>query len=403
MGMKNFIAKYSQNGVEKVVSFDASRFDKERAEKLLAANGIQDFFFFFEPIEFTDMPDGSLMVSGEVGFDITLERLIPYLNEGRSIVIDSGGGSLFEGYKIYDYIKAYAPEVKVGVLGMAASAATLPLAASKFRNGTENSRFLIHNPWTFAVGDAETLRIESESLQKEEDNLVAIYANLFGKTPEEIKALMKPEKFLTAVEAKALNLINEIKGGSVEPLPIDKQKNEEVEMTEAQVNGFMDKIADGFAKVMNLIKPKNIVLQDVNGVELDFGPDVVSEEQIVVGVTGVTANGEQANDTYTFASGKVVVIESGTVTTVTMPEEETDAAVEQLQAENALLKQEIVNLKAENSTLAKANAEVNAAATNAFNDFTAFKNQFSKGGADSAAVPPVEKPEAGNVSRKAWK
>ena len=75
--MKNFIAKYSQNGVEKVVSFDASRFDKERAEKLLAANGIKDFFFFFEPIEFTDMPDGSLMVSGEVGFDITLERLIP--------------------------------------------------------------------------------------------------------------------------------------------------------------------------------------------------------------------------------------------------------------------------------------------------------------------------------------
>ena len=45
--MKNFIAKYSQNGVEKVVSFDASRFDKERAEKLLAANGIQDFLFFF--------------------------------------------------------------------------------------------------------------------------------------------------------------------------------------------------------------------------------------------------------------------------------------------------------------------------------------------------------------------
>lgn len=66
-----------------------------------------------------------------------------------------------------------------------------------------------------------------------------------------------------------------------------------------------------------------------------------------------------------------------------MPEEETDAAVEQLQAENALLKQEIVNLKAENSTLAKANAEVNAAATKAFNDFTVFKNQFSKGGAGS--------------------
>lgn len=402
MKVKNFIAKYSQNGFEKVVSFDSSRFDKAKAEKLLSANGIQDFFFFFEPVDFVDMPDGSVMVSGEVGFDITLERLMPYISEGREIVIDSGGGSLFEGYRIYDYIKAYAPDTKVSVLGMAASAATLPLAASKFRRSTENSRFLIHNPWTFAVGDADTMRIESESLQKEEDNLVNIYANLFGKTTDEIKALMKPERFLTAAEAMDLNLITEIKGGSVAPLQVDKQKKEESEMTEEQVKGFMDKISDGFAKVMNLIKPKNIVLQDVNGVELDFGPDVISEEQVVVGITGVTANGEQANDTYTFASGKVVVIEAGTVTTVTMPEEEIDAAVEQLQAENALLKQEIVNLKAENSTLAKANAEVNAAATKAFNDFTAFKNQFSKGGAGSAAVPPVVKP-AENVSRKAWK
>ena len=82
--MKNFIAKYSQNGVEKVVSFDASRFDKDRAEKLLAANGIQNFFFFFEPFEFTDMPDGSLMVSGEVGFVPGRRRLVTgHTNEDR--------------------------------------------------------------------------------------------------------------------------------------------------------------------------------------------------------------------------------------------------------------------------------------------------------------------------------
>ena len=201
MGMKNFVARYNHLGVDRTVMFDGAKFDKTKAEQLLAANDIQNFFFFFDENEFVDMPDGSVMISGEVGFDITLERLKPYLDEGRRIILDSGGGSLWGGLKIYDYIKEFTPDAKIGVLGMCASATTLPLVAAKKENrsASMNSRLLIHNPWTFAVGDASELRIKSEELQTEEDSLVAIYVKELGKTTDEIKAQMERDGVVCAL------------------------------------------------------------------------------------------------------------------------------------------------------------------------------------------------------------
>ena len=404
MEMKNFIAKYSLNGIQRTVQFDGSRFDKTKAEQLLAANNIQNFFFFFDENEFVDMPDGSVMISGEVGFDITLNRLKPYLDEGKRIILDSGGGSLWEGLRIYDYIKEFTPGAKIGTLGLNASAATLPLVAAKKENrsGSSNSRFLIHNPWTFAVGDADDFRIKAEELQLEETNLVAIYVKELGKSEEEVKAQMKPEKIMTSQDALNFGLIGEIKGGSVEQPVNNKPKIENVKMTNEEAKGFLDKLGAKFDALMNLIKPKNIVLQDVNGVELDFGADVTSEEQIVVGITGVTAAGAPANGDYTFPSGKVVKIEAGTVTEVTMQESE-DAAVQQLQTENALLKHEIVNLKAEKETLSQTNATLNAEVTKTIGEFTAFRNQFSKGGIGAADVPPVGSKSSQKENRSPFK
>lgn len=381
MGMKNFIAKYTLNGVERTIQFDGSRFDKTKAEQLLAANDIKDFFFFFEPSEYKDLPDGSLLISGEIGFDITLERLMPYLNDGRKLVIDSPGGSLYEAYKVYDYIKQFADDVEISVLGMAASAATIILAASKNRGGSLNSRFLIHNPWTFAVGDANDMRIKSEELRVEEDNIIRIYSELFGKSAEEIKALMKPEKFMTSDEALALNLITKI-NGTGEPAKVESVINNENEnkndetMDKVKAKKSLDVLAKAFNDIKSFFSPSNLLLQDVNGVELDFGADVTSEEQIVVGITGVTANGEPAQGDYTMPNGSVLRFTAGTLDEIVAPVDNSE--VEQLTAENSALKTEIENLKKENETLAKKNSETFAKMTDLEKKFNDFKNEFSK-------------------------
>ena len=86
------------------------------------------------------------ILEGEIGYDITLSSL-----EGKdSVLINSPGGSLFEGLAMYDYVAGN--DIEVGVIGVSASAATLPLIASSKAWGTPNSRYLIHNPWSMAIG-----------------------------------------------------------------------------------------------------------------------------------------------------------------------------------------------------------------------------------------------------------
>lgn len=399
--MKNFIAKYNLNGIERTIRFDGNKFDKAKAEQLLAANDIKNFFFFFDENQFIDMPDGSVMISGEVGFDITLDRIKPYLDEGRRIIVDSPGGSLWEGLKIYDYIKEFTPDAAIGVLGLCASAATLPLISAKKENrsGSGNSRFLIHNPWAFAVGDAETLRLESDVLQVEEDNLIAIYSRELGKTPEEIKARMKPEMIMNPKEAFDFGIIGEIKGNG-EPTKVDEpiinnNENKKQEMEKAEAKKALNVLAKAFNDIKSFFGPSNLVLQDVNGVELDFGPDVTSEEQIVVGITGVTANGQPAEGDYTMPNGNVLKFTAGTLNEIALPAD--DSEVEQLTADNAALKQEVENLKKENGILAQKNAEAFAKVKNIETEFNKFKNEFSKDDSvpldGGAASPKNETPK----------
>lgn len=394
MEMKNFIAKYTANGIERTIRFDGNKFDKAKAEQLLAANDIKNFFFFFEENGFIDMPDGSVMISGEVGWDITLDRVKPYLDEGRRIIVDSPGGSLWEGLRIYDYIKEFTPNAAIGVLGLCASAITLPLVAAKKENrsASGNSRLLIHNPWTFSVGDAETLRIDAEILQVEEDNLVAIYSRELGKTPEEIKARMKPERIMTSQEAFDFGIIGEIKGNGepikVEEPTINNNENEKKEeMEKAEAKKALNVLAKAFNDIKSFFGPSNLVLQDVNGVELDFGPDVTSEEQIIVGIKGVTANGQPAEGDYVMPDGRTMKFTAGELMEI-MPAQEDDQ-VEQLTAENTALKEEVANLKKENGILAKKNAEAFAKVKNIETEFNKFKNEFSQEDRIANNAPPA--------------
>ena len=83
--MKDFIAKFKRNGIEQTIRFNGNRFDKSKAETLLKQNDIQNFWFLFDEKEFINLPDGSLLISGEIGWDITLEKLIPHFTAGKNI------------------------------------------------------------------------------------------------------------------------------------------------------------------------------------------------------------------------------------------------------------------------------------------------------------------------------
>src|SRR5690606_8422641 len=218
-----------------------------------------------EPTPPVDIDENTVLFSGDVGFDITLDTVLPVLKEGKTIVFDSYGGDLWEGLKMYDAIKALGVDVEVGILGSCMSAATLPPCAATKSWTTPNSRLLIRNARSWVAGDAATHKKEADALAEENLGAAKIYAELTGATVDEMLALMNEARVMRADEMLQRGFVNEIK---------NQKKEEEMDSKEfekklkAQEESIMNKIQAFFRK--NSI-PKNAVLQDVAGNEFDFG------------------------------------------------------------------------------------------------------------------------------------
>ncbi len=177
MNMDNYyIARYELNGQKRATMFDKSRFTEKQASEWLQGQGVQNFIFFFEPYEPIVLSDDEILFTGEVGFDITLARILPYIKDKKKLVFDSFGGSLFEAYRILDAINHLDQEVEIGVIGICASAATLFPLATENSWTTANARFLLHNAFVFEAGDAAFMEKKAKALRDEENTLVKLYS-----------------------------------------------------------------------------------------------------------------------------------------------------------------------------------------------------------------------------------
>lgn len=67
---------------------------------------------------------------------------------------------------------------------------------------------MIHNPWDFAVGDAEDMRKKADMLDKARSTISAQYARKTGRTVDEIEGLMDAETWFTAQEAVEFGLVD---------------------------------------------------------------------------------------------------------------------------------------------------------------------------------------------------
>lgn len=391
--MNRFKATYKdENGVQKAYIFDSTVFDKDSASAFMRNQGIQNFFFFFETNEPQPFGENGLKFSGEVGFDITENNLIPAISEGKDIVLDSFGGDLWESWKIYDSIKALGLNPSIGVIGTCASAAMQILLATENRWISENSRGLIHNPTIGVVGDDYFLRSKADQLEKEKLRLANLYAQVSGRELTEILDLMKAEIMLDSDQMLSYNFAK----SKIKDFDLSINNNSKNEKMNEEVKKEMNLIQATLARVLNfLMPPKNIVLQDANGVEIDFGPEVETEDQIVVGLPA-TIDGAPAEGSHVMPDGRTFVFEAGVLTAIQEATEETDQTVEELQAEIARLQAENQELQnnlkaakdAEKAVKAKAEQEVK----NVAKMFEDFKNKFS-GEKPEDNLPPVDKTE----------
>ncbi len=117
------------------------------------------------------------------------------------LLLNSPGGSVFEGLAIYNILKDVRAKLDVEVVGLAASIASVVAQAGKTLVMGEGSYYMIHNPWTLMVGGASDLRSTADLLDKIKGDLVGIYATNSGLSEDEIAAMMDEETWLGAAEA----------------------------------------------------------------------------------------------------------------------------------------------------------------------------------------------------------
>ena len=128
--------------------------------------------------------------------------------------INSPGGSFTAMTAIYDTMQYIRPDIQTFVIGQAASAAAVLLAAGApgKRFALPNSRILIHQPALAggAGGQASDLEIQANEVLRMREWLEETWAKHSGKTPEQVREDIERDKILSAAEAKEYGLIDEV-------------------------------------------------------------------------------------------------------------------------------------------------------------------------------------------------
>lgn len=115
--------------------------------------------------------------------------------------INSPGGDVFDGIAIYNDLLAYDGKVKVEVVGLAASIASIIAMAGDEITIAENAMFMVHNAWTIAVGNRHDFSDTAAVLTKIDDALARTYAARTKTGIRQIKTWMDDETWLSAKEA----------------------------------------------------------------------------------------------------------------------------------------------------------------------------------------------------------
>lgn len=139
--------------------------------------------------------------------------------------INSPGGSVFEGIAIGNMLKQHKAHVTAHVDALAASIASVIVASCDKVVMPENSMLMIHNPWTFSMGNAKELRKQADDLDKIAESSVVTYLSKASDklSEEKIKEIMDEETWLSAAEAYEYGLCDVVESANQMAASISKK------------------------------------------------------------------------------------------------------------------------------------------------------------------------------------
>ncbi|MFZ5975471.1 MAG: ATP-dependent Clp endopeptidase proteolytic subunit ClpP [Bacillota bacterium] len=165
------------------------------------------------------LKDRIVFLGGEVD-DTTASLVVAQLlfleaedpDKDIQLYINSPGGSITAGMAIYDTMQYVKPDVSTICVGLAASMGAFLLAAGVKgkRRALPNSEVMIHQPSGGARGQATDIAIVAEHIIKIKQKMNRILSERTGQSIERIAADVERDFYMSAEDAKAYGIIDEI-------------------------------------------------------------------------------------------------------------------------------------------------------------------------------------------------
>ncbi len=127
------------------------------------------------------------------------------VDEPLVLAINSGGGDAITGVGIYGLLREWRAEneqpIQARVFGSADSAASVIMAAADERLFSVGSTTLIHDAWTFALGNARALQELAEHLDIISQGIADIYSESFGGSADGWREWMTQDRIMSISDA----------------------------------------------------------------------------------------------------------------------------------------------------------------------------------------------------------
>jgi len=183
--------------------------------------------------------------------------------ETLEIEINSPGGSVLDGYRIYNSIlamKSRGVRVVATVNTLAASMGSVILMAADEAKIMEGGRIMIHEASQTISGDSSDHARAAKILDEMSEEIAAIYAKRTGKDAADMRALMKAETWMGAKESLERGFVDEIVSFDTKPKSMGILStlfpgNDQVAKFEAQVaenDSLRSELATAQAKIHEL-------------------------------------------------------------------------------------------------------------------------------------------------------
>ena len=146
-----------------------------------------------------------------------------------TVWINSPGGDCVAAAQIYNMLKEYNGNVTVKIDGIAASAASVIAMAGTTVLMSPVSMLMIHNPATFAFGDAGDMKKAIEMLGEVKESIINAYELKTGMSRAKISHLMDSETWMNATKAVELGFADDILFRDADENEDEDEENLEIE------------------------------------------------------------------------------------------------------------------------------------------------------------------------------